>query len=780
MSFAIRKSCGKRAFRNANLIMAHAPTCTRQFPISQMLQNIGEKNYRIAVAAIGLGLFGFAFLRFNPLYFTPNFIGLFLIAVLVAPRLSVSLPKSKIILSFSDAAIFLVYLLYGGEAAVIAGASEMLISCLYFKYKKAVTFSEFAIPMTVGSVAISISIAYVLTRYLTGTLETDAGTMTNSALVTVLGTFTILQFIVTSFLAAIYYSMKSGRPFFKVWIEEGAAIAITLFVGSALSAVFFKLISYSDPAAIGVSLFALGIFFMAYRKIISEMTESIEQAETAVREKAEADARRAEEAEKYATELSTLLKIEEDATRALRKSREEFEHAAMHDVLTGLPNRTAFGENLQKLITQNRESGRSDSFVIFIDLSRFKKINDSLGHTIGDKVLMIVAKRFLKSVRPTDLVTRLGGDEFAIIINGLSTVEKAEKVAWKIHQKISAPFSLSGNKINIGINIGLAPCDPEYETPEDILRDADIAMHHAKQKGSGVEIFNKELRERFVQLARIESELPFAIERDELAIHYQPLVSLADGSLIGFEALLRWYHRERGFISPGEFIPVAEDTGLIVPITTWLLKQTCGQLAEWQKISYQTRNLMMSVNISGKHMNFQSLLIDVEDALTNARVSPASLKLEVTESAAMDDVDQTVRMLNNLKSLGVQLSIDDFGTGYSSLSQLHSLPFDTLKIDRSFVYTVGPNGENAEILQTIISLAKNLQMGVIAEGIETEDQLQLLRNLGCDYGQGYLLSKPLPKEQITDLLYKRSNWFPRTMVEADEITVNEELNLPAF
>jgi EAL domain-containing protein (putative c-di-GMP-specific phosphodiesterase class I) len=189
---------------------------------------------------------------------------------------------------------------------------------------------------------------------------------------------------------------------------------------------------------------------------------------------------------------------------------------------------------------------------------------------------------------------------------------------------------------------------------------------------------------------------------------------------------------------------------------------------------------MMSVNISGKHMGFQSLLIDVEDAITSARVSPATVKLEITESAAMDDFDQTVRMLSNLKSLGVKLSIDDFGTGYSSLSQLHSLPFDTLKIDRSFVYTVGPNGENSEILQTIISLAKNLHMGVIAEGIETENQLDLLRNLGCDYGQGYLLSKPLPKEQLTELLYRKHNWFPETLVESPEITVNEELNLPAF
>ncbi len=744
-----------------------------------MSHNKNERLFRISVAAIGTLCFGAAVFRFEYSKFTPTFVLLFLVAVLVAPRLSLSLPKSKIILSFSDAAICLVYLLYGGEAAVIAGAVEMLLSCLYFKLK-GVTFSEFAIGYSVGMVSISIFGATTLARLLVGQIESVPSFATTSGLIVVLGLFAIFQFVLTSLLAAVYYTQKLRTRFLTVWLEEGSAIAITQFVGAALAAVIFKLFSYADPAAIAVSLVALGIFFFAYRKIISEMTESIEQAELAVREKAEAETQRATEAEQYAAELSALLKIEEEATKALRKSRQEFEHAALHDALTGLPNRAAFAEHLRQLIRSNRENGASDSYVLFVDLARFKKINDSLGHTIGDKVLMIVAKRFVKTVRPTDMVTRLGGDEFAIILNGLSTLEKAEKVAWKVHQKISQPFSLSGNKINIGINIGIAPCDPDYSTPEEILRDADIAMHHAKNRGSGVERFNRELRERFVQLARIESELPFAIERNELVIHYQPLISLADGSLIGFEALLRWFHRERGLISPGEFIPVAEDTGQIVPITTWLLKETCAQLAEWQRLSYDTKNLMMSVNISGKHLGFQSLLVDVDDAISTSKISPSSLKLEITESAAMDDVEQTVRMLSSLKSLGVQLSIDDFGTGYSSLSQLHSLPFDTLKIDRSFVYVVGSKGENSELLQTIVSLAKNLQMKVIAEGIETEDQLRLLRNLGCDYGQGFLLSKPLPKDQISELMYKKSNWFPESMIDASETTVNDEMNLPAF
>ena len=419
---------------------------------------------------------------------------------------------------------------------------------------------------------------------------------------------------------------------------------------------------------------------------------------------------------------------------------------------------------------------------MFLDLARFKTINDSLGHTIGDKVLILVAKRFLRMIGQNNFVARLGGDEFAVVLNNLESSEKAEDVAWNIHQKISQSFSISGNKINIGINIGIAPCMLEYDTPEDVLRDADIAMHYAKQRGSGVELFTKDLRRQFVQRAQIESELPFAIERGELAIHYQPIISLKDGSLIGFEALLRWFHRTRGFVSPAEFIPVAEDTGHIIPITTWILKETCRQLAKWQKTSYANRQLIVSVNISGKHLAYQSLLVDIEMALEATKLSPSSLKLEITESAAMENAEQTIRMLSHLKSLGVQLSIDDFGTGYSSLSYLHRLPVDTLKIDRSFVNSVGENGEDSEILQTIISLAKNLKMRVIAEGIETESQLNILRNLGCDYGQGYLMSKPLPNESMEELMYRKQDWLPTEsdngVSNVTEITKGK--NIPSF
>jgi EAL domain-containing protein (putative c-di-GMP-specific phosphodiesterase class I) len=324
---------------------------------------------------------------------------------------------------------------------------------------------------------------------------------------------------------------------------------------------------------------------------------------------------------------------------------------------------------------------------------------------------------------------------------------------------------LSGHKITIDLNIGIAPSDPEYDTPEEILRDADIAMHFAKERNDGPAVFTKELRDKFLERIQLEMDLRHAIERNELAMHYQPIVSLGDGRLIGFEALLRWHHPKLGMVPPFRFIPIAEASGLILPITVWILHQTCGQLAEWQRIGPEYRELIVSVNISGKHLAKDELIGDVIGALQESHVPARTLKLEITESTAMENAEHTISLLNKLKEIGVQLSIDDFGTGYSSLSYLHRLPFDTLKIDRSFVNRVGEHGEDSEVLQTVISLAKNLKMRVIAEGIETESQLAVLQTLGCDYGQGYLLAKPKGREETEELLYKRPQWLPSEPVQ---------------
>jgi diguanylate cyclase (GGDEF)-like protein len=557
---------------------------------------------------------------------------------------------------------------------------------------------------------------------------------------------------------------------------------MTQIVGCGLAGILYKLVNYADFLTTIIAFLGLGMAYITYRQSISEINQAIAQAEQAEREKAETEREKRIEVEKYAERLSDSLKKEENANNALRKSQKAFQHAALHDSLTNLANRQQFTEILHKLIGDFKANPETSFYILFLDIRRFKDINDSLGHTIGDKVLMIVAKRFLRLVQKTDTVARLGGDEFAIILRNIPSVNKALKVARRILQSVSQPFSLSENRIFISVNIGIAPCDVEYETPEDILRDADIAMHYAKEKGIGAAVFTKELRTRFLERVQLESDLRHAIERQELLMHYQPLISLKDGSIMGFEALLRWQHRELGMISPAKFIPVAEESGLIIPITIWILQETCRQLAEWQRASPAYQKLIVSVNISGKHLSNDELIDDVEQALELAGLSPQSLKLEITESVAMENAEHTIDILTRLKRTGVQLSLDDFGTGYSSLSILHRLPFDTLKIDRSFVYSVGENGENSEILQTIVSLAKNLKMKIIAEGIETESQLSLLQFLGCDFGQGYLMAKPQPKEEATRMLYQRTHWLPNYEKENFNVREKDSLddNLPVF
>lgn len=738
--------------------------------------------YKISIAVLGGACSLLAVLNIKAEVLTWKFAVLFLFTVLLAPRMSITLPRSKFILSFSDSMVFLAFLMFGGEAAIIIATAEIIANCIYFNFK-GVEFARYTVPFNIGATSLSTAITFYVWSWIPHITNIDPASASTPNLITTLGILALTQFFASSAFASIFYSLKTDTNPWQAWKKEGFSISITHFAGACLAGIVSKLLNYGDTYSIAVSLITCAVIYYNYRQIIEEMTNSIEQAEQAERDKADAEREKRIEIEKYAEELTLSLKKEEETGKALRKSQRAFQHAALHDSLTKMPNRAYFGEIVRELIEETKTGAESKSYVLFLDLARFKTINDSLGHTIGDKVLMVVAKRFSRMLRAQDKVARLGGDEFAIILRGLSSDEKAEKVAWKIHQKIAQPFSLSKSKIHTSVNIGIAPCQAEYNTPEEILRDADIAMHHAKEKGSGVALFTKELREKFIQEATLESELPFAIERKELSMHYQPLISLKDGSLIGFEALLRWNHHKIGFISPAQFIPIAENSGLIIPITNWILGETCRQIAEWQNLSFATKDLIVSVNISGKHLSNTDLIVDVKKALKNSNLSPSSLKLEITESAAMDNVVQTVQILTSLKELGVQLSIDDFGTGYSSLSYLHRLPFDTLKIDRSFVNSVGENGEDSEILQTIISLAKNLKMRVIAEGIETESQLNILKNLGCDYGQGYLMSKPLPQDVMEELLHKKQFWLPTPKTEeqtAPQTNLKEDKNIAVF
>ena len=699
-----------------------------------------------------------------------GFLLIILFSTILAPRMSLALPRSRFIISFSDAGIFLAFLLYGGTAAMVVAALEMLANCLYLR-SKGHTFDRLMIPVNVSINLLSIGITYLVWLNLPSLYGSQ--TQSTRQLISTLGILAILHFLSSSLFFAVFLWIKNRTDPWSTIKHECFSSSMTHIVGAGLAGLVYKIIYFGDLVTGVIALLSLTIAYVSYRRSINEVKDAISQAETAEREKAEVERERRKEAERHASQLALTLKKEEMANDALRKSESDLQHAALHDSLTNLPNRKQFGDRLRDLIDNYKDDPSATFHVLFLDIRKFKNINDSLGHSLGDQVLIIAAKRFVRMVNSTDMVARIGGDEFAVILRNLSTTGKAQKVARRMLASICQPFSLSGNRVTIGVNIGIAPCDTEYNTPEEVLRDADIAMHYAKETDSGVAVFTKELRVRFLERVRFENDLRSAIDRKELSMHYQPLVSLQDGGLLGFEALLRWNHSEFGNIPPNKFIPIAEESGLIMPITVWILNETTRQLAYWQKIGRDHRDLIMSVNISGKHLSNDDLLDDVENALAGSGIAPSTLKLEITESAAMEYPEHTINMLNRLKQVGVQLSIDDFGTGYSSLSYLHRLPFDTLKIDRSFVYSVGESGENSEILQTIISLAKNLKKKVIAEGIETEAQLSLLQNLGCDYGQGYLLARPQNKKSIEQALYERKVWLPEKTSEARSETVEE-------
>ena len=721
--------------------------------------------FKIVIIGLGVLVVVFAVLDLPGNSFTLGYFLVLAFSVLITPRTSLTLPHSKLTFSFSETIIFLSFLLFGGELAIITAFIESSANCLYLK-DRGIVKGRWIILFNSSAAALVTAVSYAVLTLSTRILKIELDSTNTRSLITVLGILSLTQFFGSSVFTAVYQYIKTGGSVWQIWKKQCLSSSLTQFTGVCLTGIVYKLVNYADPVVIGIAAVGLILVYFSYRQSIGDISDAILQAEAAEREKAEVERERRYEAEKYASQLALTLKKEEQANDALRKSEKDLQHAALYDSLTNLPNRKHFGNILRKLIDQYKQDPSATFHVLFLDIRKFKNINDSLGHTLGDKVLMVAAKRFVRMLNSSDLVARIGGDEFAIILKHLKTTGKAQKVARRIFDTIAQPFSLSSNRISISVNVGIAPCDAEYNTPEEVLRDADIAMHYAKEKNSGVAVFTKELRVRFLERVRFENDLRHAIDRNELSMNYQPLVSLQDGELMGVEALLRWHHSEFGLIPPNKFIPIAEESKLIIPITVWILQETTTQLARWQKINPMYKDLVVSVNISGKHLSNDDLIDDVENALAISNLSPKALKLEITESAAMENAEHTINMLSRLKQLGVQLSIDDFGTGYSSLSYLHRLPFDTLKIDRSFVYSVGESGENSEILQTIISLAKNLQKKVIAEGIETEYQLSLLQNLGCDYGQGYLLARPQTKENMETALYECRNWLPVKITES--------------
>jgi diguanylate cyclase (GGDEF)-like protein len=452
------------------------------------------------------------------------------------------------------------------------------------------------------------------------------------------------------------------------------------------------------------------------------------------------------------------------ARTQLVHSKEVAIHDALHDPLTALPNRTFFTQRLERALMRQKEQGESACAVLFIDLDGFKIINDSLGHRVGDELLVQVANRFrrllyrkggedLDGETARNVLARLGGDEFTVLMSGVRDAADALQVAARIQNTLVAPFTISDENVYTSASIGVATSCGEYDSAADILRDADLAMYRAKALGKNrAEVYDISMHVLATTRLHLENDLRRALRDQEFVLHYQPIVALPSEVIVGFEALARWQVPGGDMVYPSDFITVAEETGLIVPLGLWVLREACLTACGWNQRFGQARKLSMSVNISPRQFAQHDLGRNVERVLTETGVNPAVIKLEITESGTMGDPARAVRVLSQLKSLGLQLSVDDFGTGYSSLSYLHKFPVDILKIDRSFVSSMVDNRDSRQVVKTIMALAKGMEMQVVAEGIECREQALLLSQLGCDFGQGYYFSKPLPAPEVVAML----------------------------
>ncbi|MBD2530940.1 amino acid permease [Nostoc flagelliforme FACHB-838] len=437
-----------------------------------------------------------------------------------------------------------------------------------------------------------------------------------------------------------------------------------------------------------------------------------------------------------------------------QEAQEQLLHNSLHDGLTGLPNQRLFLERVQQAIEHSKQQKNYLFAVLFLDLDRFKVVNDSLGHLLGNQLLIAISHRLKSILRTGDIVARFGGDEFTILIEEIEDISTAIHVAERIKKILASPFQLNEHRVFTNVSIGIALSKPDYEQAAQILRDADVAMYCAKALGKArYEVFDSKMHEGAALLLELETALRHALlKQEEFRLDYQPIISLTTGKIIGFEALIRWYHPERGLISPEDFIPLAEETGMIVSIGQWVLYEACQQMHSWHQQFPTSLPLTISVNFSGKQITQPDVFQEVKYILQQTGLEPSCLKLEITETLLMDNFELATTVLSQLTTLNVELHMDDFGTGYSSLSYLHRLPIKTIKIDRSFVTSIGSRGENLEIIRAIVTLAHNLNMSVTAEGIETVEQLAQLKALQCDYGQGYFFLPPMGCAEVEILL----------------------------
>lgn len=502
--------------------------------------------------------------------------------------------------------------------------------------------------------------------------------------------------------------------------------------------------------------YSLALLVLDERELILSIDRDITDRKAAERVLQHANAELEQRVHERTVELQSVNDRLRFELMERKRAEQKLAHDALHDALTGLPNRALFHDRLWHTIRRTSRHPDSKFAVLFLDLDRFKWVNDSLGHLVGDELLIAVARRLDACLRPGDTAARFGGDEFAILLEDLSSPDDTTRAAERIHEQLAKAFMLEGHTLAMSASIGIALSSLEYQQPEEMLRDADTAMYRAKALGKARhEVFDPKMHAHALARLWLENDLRWALERQEFVLHYQPIISLLGGKIVGVEALLRWQHPRRGLIGPTEFIPIAEETGLIVPIGEWVLRTACTQAKRWHDAGLPA--VSVAVNLSARQLRHPNINTVISKILVETGLDPKCLELELTESSLMEDVVETTSALKELDALGVCLSIDDFGTGYSSLSYLKRFPISNLKIDRSFVRDITTNPNDAAIATAIIAMAHHMNLHVTAEGIETSEQLAFLRPYHCDGMQGHLFSAAVSAAAAEALLRNQAH-----------------------
>lgn len=695
------------------------------------------------------------------------------ITIFGSSKLHFQLPKTKIHFSIADVLILYAALRYGGEIAVLLAFSESIFTSYSFK-KKGITikFKTFILNATLHSLSILITAKTIY--FLFNPVDIINSTSNYDSIIILMLVMSVTQFFTNTILAAVFAAERLGKSFWSVWNESFINLGLLYIAESIIACLLYKIAHNLNFLLILVVTGLSVIIYVTYRRYVDEIRETAALAEKAERERAESEKLRAEQAEMHIGELQVMLHEQERISHELLESKNRFRHAAYHDNLTGLPNRNSVTEKIVSLLADFHDNQNNCFALFYIDLNSFKNINESLGYSIGNKILKLIAKRLSKITEKNDLVVRFSSDEFGLVKSFNDPDYNVLETSNQIINALSSPFMIEGRKVFVSPKIGISVAKVEDDSSEHIIRDAEIAMYQAKEKNSSAMIFDCSMHDLMIERIEIETDLRTAIKNKEFVLYFQPIINLQSTQISGFEALVRWNHPKKGLILPYKFIPVAEKTALIIPMTEWILEEACKQVKQWQ-IKY-AKDYTISINISGRHFSHSNLVGLVSKVINDTSFNPSLLKLEITESAVMEDAEKAITILDELKALGVKLMIDDFGTGYSSLNYLHRFPVDTLKIDRSFVNLIGNIGEKNEIVNTIILMAKNMKMDVVAEGVETVQQLTLLRKLFCEFAQGYLFSKPLPNEQIETLLQENTMWNEKT-IPLELTTMSEQIEI---